>query len=832
VTIATADTLAPGVDTVQPWPGLDAFTENLSQFFCGRDTETDELFRHVQRDVATVLLGQSGLGKTSLLQAGLFPRLRKAGFLPILIRLDYSTGAPPPVAQVKAAMEREGTATRLSATTWSTAEESLWGCFHCADRRLTDSVGEEVVPVLVFDQFEEIFTQGLAGSGSRAASQRFITDLAELLENRPPGTLEQAIEADPEIVERFRFDRQDYRVMLALREDFLAALEGLRTRAPSLGRNRYRLRPMTGTQGLDAILNPVPGLVDYEAAQEIIRFVDRVSPEYSLGATSAGDAAEGFEVEPSLLSLVCRELNERRIAIGLDEIGTDLLAGSRDEIIDGFYERCLAGRPPQLRAFVEDRMLTPHGFRESVTLDTARHVLSDNEVPAAALDELVRLRLLRIEEGSDVARVEIIHDVLTPVIRRSRDTRRLREAEAEAADRQAALNRERGRVRRANWFATAMTLLAVVTIGLFWWGWTTKIEAERQRAEIEKQRATAAAESKRAEQNFQIALSTTDSLVVEVAERLRPVGGVPVRTVRDILSTAEGLFDGLAAVTQNSSDLRWHRTKMLLSFAYTYEALGESVDVLRRAEAARDTMEVLVKEDPSNMKWAAALAGSYRAVGDILCNGEANCFGDLSGASAQYNSDLRIIKALSEKDPDNPDWQDELARAYSGIGNVFFNQGALAEALAEYQAALDIAPHLAEKDPGSPKWQQNLLIDHENVGNVLRAQYDLPGAAAEYRVELDIARRLANTDPVNTQRQRSLATSHSKVGEVFRDKGDLPTALAEQRAALDISKRLAEQDRGNAQWGKRHCGLSPARRRRAQWPTRSTCRSRRIPYRL
>jgi hypothetical protein len=66
MTIATAEGLASEIDTVQPWPGLDVFTEERSRFFFGRDTETDELFRHVQRDAVTLLFGQSGLGKTTL----------------------------------------------------------------------------------------------------------------------------------------------------------------------------------------------------------------------------------------------------------------------------------------------------------------------------------------------------------------------------------------------------------------------------------------------------------------------------------------------------------------------------------------------------------------------------------------------------------------------------------------------------------------------------------------------------------------------------------------------------------------------------------------------
>ena len=75
--------------TQSPWPGLNPFTESQQELFRGRRSETDELLRRVKRRPLTVLFGQSGLGKTSLVQAGLFPRLRHEGMLPIAVRLDY-----------------------------------------------------------------------------------------------------------------------------------------------------------------------------------------------------------------------------------------------------------------------------------------------------------------------------------------------------------------------------------------------------------------------------------------------------------------------------------------------------------------------------------------------------------------------------------------------------------------------------------------------------------------------------------------------------------------------------------------------------------------------
>src|SRR5262249_35027904 len=98
--------LGSGVDAQNPWPGLVSFTEELSEFFHGRSEEADEVLRRVDRAGLTVLFGQSGLGKSSLLQAGLFPRLRAEGYLPVSIRLDHAATAPSLADQVKAAVSR------------------------------------------------------------------------------------------------------------------------------------------------------------------------------------------------------------------------------------------------------------------------------------------------------------------------------------------------------------------------------------------------------------------------------------------------------------------------------------------------------------------------------------------------------------------------------------------------------------------------------------------------------------------------------------------------------------------------------------------------------
>ena len=77
---ATPDIEQSTADAQHPWLGLSSFTEETRGYFYGREEEVGELARRVQRKLLTVLFGQSGLGKTSILRAGIVPRLRPEGF--------------------------------------------------------------------------------------------------------------------------------------------------------------------------------------------------------------------------------------------------------------------------------------------------------------------------------------------------------------------------------------------------------------------------------------------------------------------------------------------------------------------------------------------------------------------------------------------------------------------------------------------------------------------------------------------------------------------------------------------------------------------------------
>ncbi len=454
------------VDAENPWPGLDFFGEKSRAFFHGREAEADLLLTMVRHRLLTVLYGQSGLGKSSLLQAGLFPRLRADGWLPVYIRLSHTDadglggkGTAALIAQTRQfirdaitdAMEQKQLlpAEANDPSPMPGDDESLWEYLHRKVSGLRSPTRERVAPVLVFDQFEEIFTLGRSET-RQAIREIFLHDLADCVENRlPEHVLKEMNRKQPGDAGRFGgldFTRQDYRVVLSLREDYLAELHDLSDLMPSIHENETRLVPLNGWQALDAVAIPGESLVEPVVAREIVEIVAASRRGESDDATAVAGNGEltnetKLEVDPALLSMVCRGLNDerkrRRAPRITQEITNDLLKNSGRSILHRFYVDCFDSLPdretaPEVQKFVEDELLTPTGYRNMAELVRAQNRLSNAGVsdPSAAIQRLIDQRLLRISERrQDKTKwLELTHDVLCEVVKESRREREVREA--------------------------------------------------------------------------------------------------------------------------------------------------------------------------------------------------------------------------------------------------------------------------------------------------------------------------------------------------------------------------------------------------------------------
>jgi WD40 repeat protein len=445
------------LDFDNPWPGPDSFGTADAAFFLGRDGEIEQLLHLVQRTRCVILYGASGLGKTSLINAGLVPRFPRDELFPVPIRISYVAGSPPVAEQLQAKI----VASRPDGMPKPDPKQTAWEYLHRRNEPI-----EGAQPVFIFDQFEELFT---IGAGTEQAAQ-LVEELKGLIEETPPLSVRQDLDLHPEKARELSFQRNDSRVLISIREDFLHGLESLRSQIPAIIHNRYRIGHLNGETAMEVVTQrrratanakgidsaPArPPLVDEGVAELIVRTV----------APSNQDERplDGLEVEPALLSILCSELARRRKPGTL--ITRDLVTGSRADIIAGFYDRALANVPPSVRTFVEDQLVTATGFRTSAVVTEA---LAVSEFTSDLLEELVKKRLLRVLDRHNGKWIEITHDILAEIAVRSRTIRQARQREEERED-EAMLAREakeRRRVRRVV-VALASLLLALGVMGWF-----------------------------------------------------------------------------------------------------------------------------------------------------------------------------------------------------------------------------------------------------------------------------------------------------------------------------------------------------------------------------
>ena len=507
-----------------PWPGLAAYDEAASDFFHGRGDEAAELLRLIRLAPLTVVYGKSGLGKSSLLQAGLFPLLRAEHQLPVYVRMDFADGAAdPPLEQVRRRLEEELDAAKAEYPA-PDRDETLWEYLHRKDLEIWSEDNFPLTPVLVFDQFEELFSRS---GGNVELVQHVFDSLADLIENRIPAEL--ASESAGSRRSRLDLLSQRYRLVLSFREDFLPEVRAWEKKVPSLLRNYLRLDPMSRDRAIDAVEQAGAAVLDPDVAPCIVDFVGK--------RDHAADASDpsGMVIEPVLLSLCCSQLNRRRAPGGT--ITRALVDDAGQDILDSFYREALDDEdvkgPPDVALFIEQYLIQGDRFRGDYPREEAldRNVLTRSQL--AALTD--RHRLLRIVQHPDTARVELIHDRLVPVVRKARDERRIRQ-HREELERQADEQRRRAeeqeraatRLFRALWRArvfTAAALLAAVVAGFYAW------KAART-ADLASSRALATAAVTQAHTDPELGVL----LALHAVGAAKPLGPDATREAADALS--------------------------------------------------------------------------------------------------------------------------------------------------------------------------------------------------------------------------------------------------------------------------------------------------------
>ena len=402
------------------YPGTRPFSESPEdqQRFFGRHREGQQLYLRVLSVPVLLQFAKSGLGKTSLLQASLFPRLRQKPFLPVMVRFNEKNESP--VDAVARSIRQACKTEQLQVPEFRT--EGIWELLSTALVWRDDLL---LTPVLVLDQFEEVFTVR-----DRAFRDKLASELGALATRVPPERpgLSEASESEPAPTP------PDVKILISMREDYLGALEEFSLAIPSLFHERLRLGPLSEEGAREAVMNPAqllaqdgeepfwapPFEFEESALDEIIGFLK-------------GDAGV---IEPFTLQLICRRAESIAHERGRRGDSFPVLAladfnEGRDfsQVLRNFYQEAMERLELRLghatRENVEE--LCEHGLLDREQgrrlLLEERQIQDQFGVDDRALNLLVQERLVRRERRTESTFYEISHDRLAESIYASRRNR-------------------------------------------------------------------------------------------------------------------------------------------------------------------------------------------------------------------------------------------------------------------------------------------------------------------------------------------------------------------------------------------------------------------------
>ncbi|MEZ5354334.1 MAG: hypothetical protein R2762_16980 [Bryobacteraceae bacterium] len=409
-----------------PYVGPRAFQRGETLY--GRDRELADLIDLLITERIVLLYSPSGAGKSSVIQAGLIPRMarptQEGGFGFTVRDVIRVNAAPNPGtrnrywASMMASLQLEAHKPLAAARSGSgTALDSSAGgesVVRVSSMALDPNPNGEL---LIFDQFEEVLTTDPVDV---EAKRQFFRQIGDAL--RPQGRW----------------------ALFAMREEYVASLDPYLRYIPTRLSNTFRLDLLSLDSSLDAIRRPAAEAgVPFEtgAAEQIADDLRKVNV---VKAGGTGQALGEF-VEPVQLQVVClrrwEDLPEGARSIPKStqpQVGSTALADYyAATIAKAAWETGIAERT--IRDWFEDHLITKLGTRGQVV----KGPQESEGLANTALEALIEAHLVRSDQRLGSVWLELAHDRLIEPVRASNES--WRKEKLSALQREAELWHELGR---------------------------------------------------------------------------------------------------------------------------------------------------------------------------------------------------------------------------------------------------------------------------------------------------------------------------------------------------------------------------------------------------
>jgi WD40 repeat protein len=468
-----------------PYQGLMPYLEEQADFFFGREKWSAIITDNLMVSRLTILYGTSGVGKTSVLRAGVAHHLRqlaqknlKESGQPEFAVVVFSAWRDEPVAGLVQKVEKDvkkilpavevpepGTSLAKTLENW-------------AKVLVTDPERSSGKLLIILDQFEEYFQYHSHEDGEGTFAFEF-----------PRAINKSGLPVN---------------FLISLREDTLAKLDHFKGRISNLFGNYLRIPHLDEESAVDAIRKPLGVFnqrlkageksigIETELVQEVLEQV-KVGKVFFVESGKGGHDRPSTAIETSYLQLVMERLWKEEMKIGSDclRLETFKRLGEAENILkQHLNERMepLLREEKNIAAQVFEYLVTPGGTKITYP---ALELAEKGGVETQKLEELLRKlsspeqRILRSvgpsSEKPNVERYEIFHDKLAPAILewRKEYLHKQEELRKEYLHKQEELRKEylhKRDIKRWQLITTGVASLAFIFVGLL-------ILAEYQRSQ-------------------------------------------------------------------------------------------------------------------------------------------------------------------------------------------------------------------------------------------------------------------------------------------------------------------------------------------------------------
>lgn len=495
-----------------PWAGLSSYQDPESSTsplkFCGRDNESFDVAQLIDNNIFVTLYGKSGTGKTSLLNAGVFPRLRREQYMPVSIRLSMDAMG---ISFQQCIIDRVSQTLQQQHGSMATvgvvplpadnqALEYLWSFF--ARSRFADGNGRTLFPVIVLDQFEEVLRHRREETVALLRQMHFMMDESHALSSR-------TVDGQP-----YQYDF-NFRFVVSIREDDLYSLEDAIDNhfLNEMKRCRYRLCSLSQQGAREAILIPGQGLFRDSEQEQIVEAI-----------INKARNADGT-ISTNIISLLCSRIYADYQKSGAEAIGLALV----DSFLKGnpferFYNEATRGFSNKEKGYIETHLVDSSGRRNSISEgDFLLHVPRGAELLEGARKILQRSST---SSGSGQFRLELIHDSFCEPLARMKE--------------------KREKQQRRRWFiiAAAVTVVSLAIGAYFVYLYSelrhSKAEIEQRDDEIDEK---------------DLMLSEKDSVMLGLGEKAKAFDAAAF-ILQTVWTDESGRYDELKDSMENMPELK------------------------------------------------------------------------------------------------------------------------------------------------------------------------------------------------------------------------------------------------------------------------------------